>query len=126
VLGYVYTVIAKYQLLRKFTAILLLATFFISQYAKQTGYLKCRLANYFSTNAIKCDCEKILLTGNSSATSIPAPVPHNHLHLDELFYPSQPLLKEGVLVLGNLFLPTVPTMLHDGDPQQIDRPPQVG
>jgi hypothetical protein len=99
----------------------LFTTFLISQYAKQAGYLECRLANYFGTATIKCDCEKILLQGNGPT---PAPVSHNHLHLDELFYPVHQLIKETSPVMGTLFLTTNSTMLHAGIPERIDRPPR--
>jgi hypothetical protein len=110
--------------LRKLTAIVVLATFFISQYAKQAGYLECRLANYFSTDIIKCDCEKILLADTGDVMPIQGLPSHNHLHLDELFYPSFALLKELAAARAVLYISPQPAILQDGMPEQIDRPPQ--
>jgi hypothetical protein len=109
---------------RKFTAIILFTTFFISQYARLAGYLECRLANYFSTDTIKCDCERILLAGNGPVIPMPAPVPHNHLHLDELFYPLHPLEKTPIPEALTPFLTTGSAMLYEGVREQIDHPPQ--
>jgi hypothetical protein len=69
---------------RKLSAILLIAIFGFSQYARQLSYLECKLSNAFKSPELKCDCEK--QAGFAKEESGPSvPKAHLHLHLDEYF-----------------------------------------
>jgi hypothetical protein len=110
---------------KRFTAIILLASFVIAQYAKQVSYLECRLSNYFNTPAEKCDCERILTKDKGVADQSPLPAPHNHIHVDEAYFPPKKLKRE-LSFPGNcvIYVPGRDTELSDGIYNQPDHPPQ--
>ncbi|MEI9909328.1 MAG: hypothetical protein WDO71_06505 [Bacteroidota bacterium] len=112
--------------MKGFTSIILLASFVIAQYAKQVSYLECRLSNYFNIPAEKCDCEKILIKDKGVADQSPLPVPHNHVHVDETYFPPQNV-KPKLSFPGNcvVHIPCKDTVLSDGFYNRPDRPPAV-
>jgi hypothetical protein len=109
---------------KRFTAIILLASFVIAQYAKQVSSLECRLSNYFNTPAEKCDCERILTKDKGVADQSPLPAPHNHI--DETYFPPQNL-KPKLSFPCNcvIYIPGRDTVLSDGIYNQPDRPPAI-
>jgi len=112
-------------LVRRFTAIILLAAFAITQYAKQVNYLECKLSNYFKMTAASCDCEKIVHGGKGTADQSPLPLPHNHIHIDESYLSSQTLNRETHLP-GHVNVCHIITHseLREGIHDNPDRPPQ--
>jgi hypothetical protein len=110
---------------RKPVAVILLFAFVAAQYARQVSYLECKLVNYFSQSAVKCDCEKLLgFTTDSPASSLP--IIHNHIHLDEWYS-----LAHGYALLHpvqkqNHQWPVIPgPMLAAGRIGSPDHPPQL-
>jgi len=111
---------------RKLTAILLLITFAVSQYAKQASYMECVLSNYFSAPAGKCDCAKIISKGKNATDSSSLPVLHNHIHVDESYFPSPVISRvfySGDYRVTSFF--TGDSSLRDGIRDELYRPPWV-
>lgn len=112
---------------KKITGFILLIAFTVSQYAKQAAYFECRLSNYFSTETGKCDCERILSNSDNPANSLPLSLRHNHLHIDDAYYPCEAnmgqilsfTIIQELAGLTSRFLP-------NGFLFAIDRPPQLG
>ncbi len=118
---------ANFSGMRKFTAFTLLVAFFIAQYAVHTSYLECRLANYFKQAGEKCDCEKLWLTAKSPADPSSLPVPHYHIHPDELYYPSFIIIRNTSFTdLNKRYSRYNTTVFPAGIDTGIDHPPQFG
>lgn len=65
-------------------AILFIALFALSQYAKQFNYLECKLANRLDPSSAKqCDCEKQIV--NVSDKELPASQNHTRVTIDEFY-----------------------------------------
>ena len=112
--------------LRKLTAILLVITFAISQYAKQASYLECVLFNYFKAPAQLCDCMKIISESKAATDHSPVPSAHNHLHIDESYLLPFSITRlryygDGVITS---FLTTI-SQLEDGVENKQYRPPRL-
>jgi len=73
---------------KQITTILLLACFILFQYGRVVSYWECRLSNTFKATSEKCDCGQLINDVIDGSDSNPAPVPHQHLHLDDTFYPA--------------------------------------
>jgi hypothetical protein len=112
--------------LRKLTAIFLLISFAISQYAKQASYLECILSNYLIAPAEKCDCAKIVKQNKYPVNQSPVPVRHNHMHIDESYFPILAVSRELYLndhLVTSFF--TGSSKLHEGARDQPYHPPRV-
>ena len=71
--------------LKIISAILLICTFTLSQYARQLSYLECKFSNLFKSATTQCDCEKksgITQAGKDGGST---PLIHIHIHPDEFF-----------------------------------------
>ncbi|HEY6504495.1 MAG TPA: hypothetical protein VIZ28_11020 [Chitinophagaceae bacterium] len=110
--------------MRRFTAIILLISFVVAQYAKQVSYLECMFSNNFKALADKCDCEKILNEDKDAADQYPLPVSHKHVHPDESYCLPQ-VVREIYFSTGHLtHIAAACTKLNDGVSIEPDRPPQ--
>lgn len=120
-----YFFVQQYLRLKNCATILLLISFLVFQYARQLSYWECRLFNSFRAGNETCDCEALVktITGPSNAEQLPAA--HNHVHIDESFYPAR---IDGTIsfytqlparpMTKNYFIPA-------RLPRSIDRPPQI-
>jgi len=70
---------------RKLSAILLISLFAFSQYARQLGYLECKISNTFKTGDLKCDCDKKAGPAKQDNNQSPLSKTHTHIHPDEFF-----------------------------------------
>jgi len=71
--------------LKQAGVILLMLMFTVSQYAMQFNYLECRLANAFSSSAIKCDCENEVKAVTETDKNLPVSKSHMHHYVDDFF-----------------------------------------
>jgi len=70
---------------RKFSAILLIGIFALSQYARQISYLQCNLINSFKQPDQLCDCAKQAGFEKQTDEQAPAHKAHFHVRADEIF-----------------------------------------
>jgi hypothetical protein len=112
--------------MRKPSVIILLIAIVTAQYARQVSYWECRLANSFQENNLRCNCERLLLSPDSTDT--PAiPMGHNHAHLDDLYNAIHEYHQFIALVnlkpffnVYNDFLPEGIRIAHDRPPLGLD------
>ena len=116
----------KYLPLRSIITILLLINFLVFQYARQLNYWECRLSNNLKTENEKCDCEKLIKVVTGQTKPFPAPLVHNHFHVDESFYPSSSIIETRIFysslptrfIARKIFIPKIIS-------GRLDRPPQM-
>lgn len=107
--------------------IILLIAFITSQYAGHLSYFECKLANYFRADTENCNCEQVIRQEDSSAEQSPAPVAHNHIHIDESYCPpvkTEPGTHPADIRI--IYLSAHTSLLASGVYGNTDHPPQFG
>jgi hypothetical protein len=112
--------------LKKTTTILLLASFLVFQFARQVSYWECRLSNSFKAGNEKCDCEQLSNQVSDQSEPFPISAHHNHIHVDETFYPAYThTIKKSFVLKQSSPGSMLQVFINRIMASRLDRPPQM-